>query len=407
MTHSHNPNREPSSSDPHFDPWLSDIPLVNSPSDIIATIPGTLGFYPQESVVVIGLVPDEVQPGSLVLGPVLRADIPDAGEIAHTIATRLNGVCVTYFGLIITRTPQSDSAVAAIAALEQIQCGGGHPLIDVCWLVSEIAQGTPYEMVFGPDPDEMDCMGHPMVQPEWERGTIGSVIGSPTMRAMRDNGALPALSREDTFAFFDCIGECCISTEITTKTAEIAAAAQTKAGELRRKLDKGEPGAGELVRHAAKALREAPKLPIVSDDAHPDLGTVFPDEEGLEALAATLSRSMFRDCLIGQAIRHPETAATALITVARTFDGIIRANALSLWALVAISRGLSSWASTALSTAQDDMPRHSMSAICLQIMGAGKQHELVTTILEGCEIACASLLAKETGAADKGNESAA
>ena len=122
---------------------------------------------------------------------------------------------------------------------------------------------------------------------------------------------------------------------------------------------------------------------------------MFTDEPELRALLVSLNRAPLRDCLIGQAIDHPETAATALITVARNFRGVIRANALSLWALVAISRGLSSWASTALTCAQEEMPQHSMSAICLQVMATGQQQQLVTTILDGCEVACAALLARE------------
>ena len=387
MTHSHNPHREHNSSDPFFDPWLSAIPVVNSPSNIIATIPGTLGYYPQESVLLIGLVPDEDHPHTPVLGPVLRADLVHAHHIRETIVTHLNGACLMYFAVIVTRIPDSDSARTAIEELDSLQCAGGHPLINVCWHVSEIAQGTPYRMIFGPEVDP-DCS-------EWERGIVGSVIASPAMQAMRDNGTLPALTREDTFAFFDCVKDCCTNQKVVKKTQALTAAARKESDELCRKLDRHEPGAADVVRAAASALRNVKPLPLVGDDAHPTLDEVFTDESELRALLVSLNRAPLRDCLIGQAIDHPETAATALITVARNFRGVIRANALSLWALVAISRGLSSWASTALTCAQEEMPQHSMSAICLQVMATGQQQQLVTTILDGCEVACAALLARE------------
>ena len=38
------------------------------------------------------------------------------------------------------------------------------------------------------------------------------------------------------------------------------------------------------------------------------------------------------------------------------------------------------------------MPRHSMSAICQEILAAGQQQHLVTTILQGCELACAHII---------------
>lgn len=386
-----NSDRQNDPTPPNYDPWIDEIGSVDDPSSIIATIPGTIGYYPQESVIVIGLVSDDARGGELVLGPVMRADLAHAGQLGTFLDTAPVGRCVAFLGVLVTRTPSGKLATAAAHALEELTRPGGEPLVDVLWHVSEIAQGTPYEMVFGPDPDEMDRNWPEL---KWSHGTVGSVVGSPAMRAWRDNGVLPALDRADTFEYFEQESH---SGVVPVGGKEVAIAEFTRqarlcADALRRQIDRGASTPGDFVREATAALRNSPALPLIASDERPSLGRVFADADDLFALVTVLSRSMLRDCVIGAAVRHPEPAATALLAVARAFDGVIRANALSLWSIVAISKGLSSWASAALATAQEDVPQHSMSAICQEILATGQQQHLVTTVLQGCELACANII---------------
>lgn len=380
-----------SQNQPTFAPWTDDLGSVDDPATIIATIPGTLGFYPQESVVVIGLVPDSERAGELVLGPVLRADLTHAGELADFLGTAPVDGCVAFLGVLVTRMPESESAREAIRELDGLNRPSGEPLVDVLWHVSEIAQGTPYTMLLGPDPAEM---ARQWPQLNWGNGVVASVVNSPAMRAMRYNGTLPALNRADTFEYFQPdtgTGKVKVGGK-RIDTAEFANNARRRADMLRRQIDRGGSAPGEAVRTAMRALKEAPAHPLVGVDERAGLDAIFDDADDVFALATVLSRSLLRDCVIGTAVRYPERSATALLGIARAFDGVIRANALSLWAIVAISRGLSSWASAALATAQEDVPQHSMSAICLEILAAGQQQQLVTTILDGCELACAEII---------------
>ena len=379
---------------PPFDPWTDDVGSVDDPSAIIATIPGTLGYYPQDSIVVIGLIPDPANGRELILGPVLRADLAHAGQLANFLETAPVERCVAFLGVLVTRTPDAASARIAINDLDSLVRDDGEPLVDVLWHVSEIAQGTPYTMLFGPDPA---LMAREWPHVNWGHGVVGSVINSPAMRAMRDNGTLPALNRKDTFEYFehDSVADSGIDVIVDGEIVDIASLtrdAARRADVLRGQLDQGIPTPGWFVRRAMTALRDAPPQPLVGVDGRCSLGHAFQEVEALNALATVLSRSLFRDCVIGTAVRYPEQSATALLAIARSFKGVIRANALSLWAIVAISRGLSSWASAALVTAQEEMPQHSMSAICLEILAAGQQQHLVTTILQGCELACEHII---------------
>lgn len=382
---------------PPFDPWTDDVGSVDDPSTIIATIPGTLGYYPQESIIVIGLVPDPECGGDLVLGPMLRADIVHAGQLADFLSSAPVEQCVAFLGVMVTRMPHSESVGAAVQQLEDLTRPCGDPVVDVLWHVSEIAQGTPYEMVFGPDPKDMDRQWPDL---KWGRGTVASVVTSPAMRAWRENGILPALNRKDTFDYFqpdDYPGGATVGGEYVD-IAALTRDAQRYADELRRQIDCGSVEPGRVVRNAMEALVDAPVQPLIGFDERHSLEQTFADLTGLHALVTVLSRSVLRDCVIGTAVRHPQEAAAALLAVARAFDGVVRANALSLWGIIAISRGLSSWASAALAIAQEEFPQHSMSAICLEILAAGEQQHLVTTILQGCELACAHIL----GAVDGG-----
>lgn len=354
--------------------------IIDSPSSIIASIPGTLGYYPQESVVLIGLIADQDDPSAVYLGPLMRIDLPRTSEVSARMPPLAGANCEIFLAVMVTRTPESTCALHAAEVLEGLQTARGEPLIDVCWHVSEIAFGTPYTMVFGPDPA---VLREDIPDVDWDRGVVGSVMNSPTMKAMRDNGTLPALAREDTFSYFDRDSDC--DDDIAT---QLSLRALLRADQARREVDTGDHGVAQLIRSAVRALRNAPVHPLVGADKRLALHDVCADKEERDALAAVLTRSMLRDCIIGQAVLSPEKSATALLAVARSFNGIIRANALTIWALIAIDRGLSSWASAALAAAQEEMPEHSMSAICMDILAVGAQRRIVETILQGCDEAC-------------------
>ena len=98
-----------------------------------------------------------------------------------------------------------------------------------------------------------------------------------------------------------------------------------------------------------------------------------------------LSQPLLRDCLFQAAIRHPKSAATVLLTIARSFDGDIRANALSLWSVIAVRLRLPSWAQAAVDAAQEEMPAHSLSDLLHQLLRMGAHEKILDSALAGCE----------------------
>ncbi|MCS4491540.1 DUF4192 domain-containing protein [Corynebacterium sp. ES2715-CONJ3] len=59
--------------------------------ELISNLPGNLGFYPHESLVIASLV--EVTPGRSVLGSVLRTDLGEQGaSLRHSLDYDLDGI---------------------------------------------------------------------------------------------------------------------------------------------------------------------------------------------------------------------------------------------------------------------------------------------------------------------------
>lgn len=352
-------------------------PAVFGPADIIASLPGVLGFYPQESALIIHLV--DTGDGDMVrLGPVLRADLCHTAQLEAGMREIPDSDRCARAALIVTRIPNSDLARDACETLYGMTGRDGDLLVDLCWHVSEIAAGTPYSLLFGPLPGDFLRSG---MASEWVTGTVNSVVTQPTMQALLAQGALPELSREDTRAYFDPVDRDDLRAARDAAPG-IYRLGQTLAGAVRNDA----PLVRDAMRDACEVLRNAPDAPLVGA---PDqrLGEVFAAEEDLEILAAALSRTQLRDCLFSTALEHPQSSGAALLAVARNFDGVIRANALSLWAVVAVKLQLSSWAGAALECAQEEVPDHSLSEILHILLRTGNH----AGVLECAEFGCAGV----------------
>lgn len=351
-------------------------PCVTSLGDLIASIPGVLGFYPQESAMIITL---EHEPGTdgAYLGPVLRADLTQTEQIVELAATFDQERVAAHLGVVVSRIPNSDLVRDAVRIMAAAEDEEGLPLVDACWHVSEIATGTPYSQLFGPEEAEARAQG---LGGEWLTGTVTSVVTQPTMAPLLAQGALPELTRDDTRSFFEAAfdHEYVASYEAVTRAY--------RRGEQWSRGLAARPAwaAGEMER-ACAVLRASTALPIVGADTRPGVDDVAGGVEGIERLAAVLAFSRSRDCLMLTALDCPEEAAAALITVARSFDGVIRANALSLWAVIAMKFNLHSWATAALSCAQDTVPGHSLSSVLGQLLCEGKHQQALACARQGGE----------------------
>lgn len=361
------------------------------PSDIIAALPGVLGFYPQESVVVLGILPDSQDAGGLQLGPVVRVDLARLDALVENLKTDtsqylLGDDVLAYLGIIVSRIPDSDLVIGATERLRYLEEETGFK-IDLCWHVSEIAQGTPYTLLFGPS-EVSD--GEYTLSASLISGSVASVISSPSMRPYVEQGILPELDRGDTFEYFE---------PIDTESVHVAKEIQekTRKNGLRLLKDLWESSiqeqgksSAQLAKHEIEntiddLLRSPESCLIGQRDVPPPSEMSEPMRNALEGLAALLTHALLRDTLIPAILKHPKRVAGPLLFLARHAEGTVRANALALWAIVAVRCELGSWAGVALQCAMQEMPDHSLSDVLLQLLAIGQYEGLLHAVQEGGE----------------------
>lgn len=349
---------------------------LSGPSEIIAALPGIFGFYPQESTVVVGLYASADDSSATRLGPVMRADLAHTHHILPALIDTPGGECFAFYAIVISRIPDSTLVKETGEILYNFRDEEGNALIDACWHVSEVAQGTPYTIVFGPSPAQIAEAG---MGRDWVCGTVASVVSSPSMRALLHNGGLPELERADTFRFF-APWDRHTTGQLTVSQSEAVARGRS----LARMRDDGAEQVRDIVADTCSLLHEAVPRPLVEPLEWQPACEIFEGELDAGDLAAVLSRPAFRDTLVIDALTSPLRASTALLWVAKAYRGEIRANALALWATVAVSRELHSWSVVALTCAQEEVPGHGLSHMLLTMLHNGMQEEMLEIARSGC-----------------------
>ena len=359
-------------------PWQN-IPTdytLSGTGDFIASIPGLLGYFPQESAIVVTLELDE-HAGAACIGQVLRTDVGDAEQVAAMASMAPAGPALAHLGLVVSRIPDSMLVRDAVKALYTATDIRGKAVVDACWHVSEIAAGTPYCLLFGPAASEIAQAG---LSRDLLSGTVSSIITQPTMEPLIAQGALPELDKDDTRSFFDCFkpGE-------GRATHPEATRARRRGKRLVQQLAVTPDTVRAEVSRACAVLVQAPELPFVGSGKRARPAEVVGNAVDLETVVAVLSQPLLRDCLFQTAICNPRSAASVLLAIARSFDGEIRANALSLWGVIAVRLRLTSWAQAAIDAAQEAMPEHSLSDILHQLLRMGAHEKILDSALAGCD----------------------
>lgn len=361
------------------------------PSDIIAALPGVLGFYPQESVVVLGIIPDSEGTGGLQLGPVVRVDLTRLEAFIESLKTDVTqyllGDDVTaYLAVIVSRIPNSELVKDAVDRLQFLEEETGFK-VDLCWHVSEIAQGTPYTLLFGPPLNAAEECDR---APSLIGGCVSSVISSPSMRPYVEQGILPELDRQDTFSYFEPV-----DSESVQLAQQIQAQTRKDGLQLLKDLWGGSHAGEE--EHPAKLAKEEiesiievllclPETCLIGQrDANP-IGEISNEMRiALEGLTALLTHALLRDTLIRAIMQNPKRLAAPLLFLSRHAVGTVRANALALWAVIAVRCEIGSWAGVALQCALQEMPDHSLSDVLLQLLAIGQYEGLLHAVEEGGE----------------------
>ncbi|MGP6175476.1 DUF4192 domain-containing protein [Corynebacterium sp. A21] len=334
--------------------------IIQTPVALFANIPGILGFYPTESIILMtfGTV---AETGSYALGPVWRLDVSDRPALSDLCGT-LNAENIDRVEILIVSTNDQDRA-SALHTLRAQDC----PIAN-CWLTTEISTGAPYELAFS------------RIQgvPAQITGQIAQISQSITMRKMVSAGHRPEPTRAEAFAAFDRQ-----DTWLPEGASEaLEARAQERAAalwhdETAEAADKGAVAA--LLAEFDQMIRTAEETTTTAD-------SYMVDQECLTLAATVLAHSMSRDAIMVEAIHRPAPVMSIMLATARTCTGIIRANALSVYAVAAATTDLAIQPQAALTAAQDEIPGHTLSSLIMEGYNAGAFRMTAEAIKRGSEL---------------------
>ncbi|MBF9011070.1 MULTISPECIES: DUF4192 domain-containing protein [Corynebacterium] len=371
-----------------------------TPGYLLASIPGALGFYPSDSIILMGFSSED---NRLVLGPVARFDIALASrQLPEAFAVVAAGADVV-FAFIVSHRP--DPAIHDLTDLLfdfSADLDDTDRTVDACWFTPEISVGQPYEMCFAPAEIPLTHTA------EWQQGTIGSIAASPTMERWREAGRLPEISRDEAFACFDeanpHFGPRDIAAMVRAAASDAPLLAQ---GRPARPVPMAAGGAASTVAEDVRLRFEVRDIVPLATRVFSELSNMTgepPEDDPVRADAVLLTRmatilydTALRDLIVSALCDQPKGAARVLLAVAQTVHGLARTNALALYAMAQVALGLPMVAGTVLSVALEEDPEHTLAGLLMRGYRAGLQDKMVANFRRGSAKARASLGLDEDG----------
>src|SRR5699024_1061955 len=198
--------------------------ILQTPGQLLANIPGILGFYPSDSIVLMAFEESE---GDLTLGPTLRFDIAD---LSTTLTKALTAIdhhrCVFIMPFAITSSSElvieriaqdifvqasllNTSAITYSTELDIeriaqdifVQASLLDMPIIALWHTAAIADGEPFAAVERDLSEISDGILEIDDMPSsWKHGNIDRVVTAATMEPFIRQGRLPGYDRDEAHA---------------------------------------------------------------------------------------------------------------------------------------------------------------------------------------------------------------
>lgn len=338
------------------------------PGELIANIPGLLGFYPEESLVVQGFYskPD----GNAEIGPTVRVDLSAELPCTEIIRYLDNAECSFYLGFIITAEASVDPGPEGISGRQHREwyrsltesMGADSSALQACWIVDETRQGANYHLLLD-STAEQDSSGSGC----WQSGEVASVTAAPAMRPWRQRNELPSLTRREAFAYLLGDDPDRSEAERAERTRRVQWIADAPGGVL-----------GYAASDADDLLAGISYNELTAEDLQKE-------EDILEKVGTWLSRTSLRDEVLEPMVSNPLPAQELLIATARSLTGKPRANALAILAVVFLELGKNLNASQALTEALDEDPGHNLSQLLFAAISARAEETALAAIKQGIQ----------------------
>lgn len=347
---------------------------LRTPGQLLSNIPGILGFYPSDSIVLMAF---EESDGALTLGPTLRFDIAD---VSSTLTEALTAIdyhrCVFIMPFAITTSANTDlhsiaNEIFNQAALLEMPITG-------MWHTTEIAEGEPFGMIARDlndiHPDFIDMEELPE---HWKRGRIENIVNSATMEPFIREGRLPGFDRDEVHAPLHTRNHI-----IDADTLELTRAQALHAAMIMQ--DKNTLDNPRYGYDLADLLNECKELIFQASTYGYDAADSCLHDIGLLGVAAmTMGNNYVRDLTAATYLDHPEETAAIMLATSQSFTGEIRNNALCIYAAAQIKRGMPMYAGMALGASQGANRSHSLTTLMLQCYLNGLAQNCVDNIYQG------------------------
>ncbi|GJN42325.1 DUF4192 domain-containing protein [Corynebacterium ammoniagenes] len=348
---------------------------LRTPGQLLANIPGILGFYPSDSIVLMAF---EENNGDLALGPTLRFDISD---LSSTLADALTAVdyhrCVFIMPFAITTSQDADLLSIAGEIFHHAS------LLDVpitaMWHTTEIADGEPFAIIERDlDAAQLELIGSTEDLPEsWKSGYIDKVVNSATMEPFIKEGRLPGYDRDEAHAPLHVRNHIidADTLDLTQGQALHAAAIMHEKNSLA--IPRYGYGLEDLLNECEELISQAASYGFdAADSCLHDIGI-------LGVAAMTMGNTYVRDLTAATYLDHPEETAAIMLATSQSFIGVIRNNALCIYAAAQIKRGMPMYAGMALGASQSADRQHSLTSLMLQCYLNGLAKNCVDNIYQG------------------------
>nr|WP_246858091.1 DUF4192 domain-containing protein [Corynebacterium sp. sy017] len=342
---------------------------------LLADIPGHFGYYPEESVVFLSfrhvknnatvthtdsentwsICSDNIEPG-----PIIRLSLADL-DYAHDVGVAVRSIGANIVLAVIITRENVDKLDELHAKLMHIANDAVSEIVG-CWWVPEIKTEAEYQLLFADENFFPDMEKNS----QWYQGKVAFISCSPVMQAIMRKGELPDLTREEAMDYFSHR----YSAFSADKREQLNKIAVSNGMNLQIQMFSENISVSELLTEFEKEL-------LCTDDR-----TAY-NSELLVFFAAHFATSFVRDRIILALLNQPQAAKIILLAVARSFSGEIRANALTLFAILVFIYGPHFRGVIALQQAQLAVPGHILSKLILKGYQRGMTKELLGAICRG------------------------
>lgn len=349
---------------------------LTTPGQLLANIPGILGFYPTESIVFMALEEDQ---GTYSLGPTLRFDINNMEstlvEALTTVDNKHNAVILAFAITADEGIDLDDVTVEIFKHADTLEA----PVAGL-WHTREIADGEPWEMM------NMESVGEvpgipafPEIPPAWKYGYIDSIVTAISMEPYIREGRLPGYDRDEAHAPLHMRNPHidAETLKLTQQQAHHAAAIMYEKSTLTN--PRYGYGLEQLLKECEEVIFRATTYGFDAADS------CLHDVNVLGYASMTMANTYVRDLTAATYLDHPEETAAIMLAVSQSFTGTIRNNALCIYAAAQIKRGLPMYAGMALSASNDADRTHSLTTLMLQCYLNGLAAQCVGNIYHGSE----------------------